>query len=187
MTTFEVIKTEPSVGVCVSQSGCQCVNALTAEPIDIRSQNLVQGLTLIMLMISWATLIVKVIGQRSRSLGQKSWLLISGLCARIQNVMSLYDAQCHSLTSWCYTGSASGRYRNTLVFFSLKSVLFPMQCWFFDVSGNTCLRNPDENLMFLEGLEGLLTLDLSSNILDGALQEDALQWQAKLEVNILHC
>ena len=41
--------------------------------------------------------------------------------------------------------------------------------------------------MFLEGLEGLLTLDLSSNILDGALQEDALQWQAKLEVNILHC
>ena len=58
---------------------------------------------------------------------------------------------------------------------------------FYNVLGNTCLRDSDENLMFLKDLEGLLTLDLSSNILDGALQEDALQGQAKLQVNILHC
>ena len=39
------------------------------EPIDIRLQNLVQGLTL---MISWTSLMVKVIGQRSRSSSWKS-------------------------------------------------------------------------------------------------------------------
>ena len=47
---------------------CLFVGTLTAEPFDISSQNLVYGLTL---MISRTSLMVKVIGQRSRSPGQK--------------------------------------------------------------------------------------------------------------------
>ncbi len=54
-------------GVCVCV--CQCVNTLTAEPIGIHSQNLVQGLTF---MKSRTSLMVKVIGQRSGSPGQKT-------------------------------------------------------------------------------------------------------------------
>ncbi len=50
------------VYVCVSV--CQCVGTLTAERIDVRSQNFVQGLTL---MTSRGSLMVKVIGQMSRS------------------------------------------------------------------------------------------------------------------------
>ena len=53
---------------CVCLSVCPCVNTLSVEPIDILSQNLVQGLTL---MISWKSLMVKVVGKSSRSLGQK--------------------------------------------------------------------------------------------------------------------
>ncbi len=41
-------------------SVCPCVSALTAEPIDVRSQNLVQGLTL---MTSRTSLNVKVKGE----------------------------------------------------------------------------------------------------------------------------
>ena len=59
-SAVEVIETEPSV--CVSV--CPCVNTLTAEPIDVRSQNLVHGLTL---MTSRTGSMFKVIGQRSRS------------------------------------------------------------------------------------------------------------------------
>ncbi len=50
------------VSACVSE--CQLVNTLTAELIDLRSQNLVHQLTL---MTSQVGLMVKVIGQRSRS------------------------------------------------------------------------------------------------------------------------
>ena len=46
--------------VCV----CLFVSALTADPFDLWSQNLVHGLTLI---ISWMSSKVKVIRQRSRS------------------------------------------------------------------------------------------------------------------------
>ncbi len=42
------------------------VSALSIEPFDVQTQNLVQGLTL---TISWTGWKVKVIGQRSRSLG----------------------------------------------------------------------------------------------------------------------
>ena len=63
-SAVEVIKTEPSV--CVSV--CVSVSVLTAEPFDIRSRNLVQGLTLI---IPWRSLKVKVIGHRSRSSNSK--------------------------------------------------------------------------------------------------------------------
>ncbi len=47
-----------SVSVCV----CQCVGTLTAERIDVRSQNLVQGLTL---MTSLGSLMVKVIQMKN--------------------------------------------------------------------------------------------------------------------------
>ncbi len=57
------------VCVCVCVSVCLSVSALTAEPFSVRSRNLVQGLTLI---ISWTSSKVKVIGQRSRSQGQKN-------------------------------------------------------------------------------------------------------------------
>ncbi len=45
---------------------CLLVSALTAEPFDIRTQNLVEALTLIISRMSFE---VKVIGQRSRSPG----------------------------------------------------------------------------------------------------------------------
>ena len=57
-------RTEGGLCVCV----CQFVNTLMTERIDVRSRNLAQGLTLIK---SWTSLMVKVIGQRSRSPGQK--------------------------------------------------------------------------------------------------------------------
>ena len=46
-SAVEVIETEPFVCVCVCECVCVClfVSALTAEPFDIWSQNLVQGLT----------------------------------------------------------------------------------------------------------------------------------------------
>ncbi len=56
-----------SVCVCV----CQCVNTLMPEALNLWSRNLVQGLTL---MISRRSSMVTVIGQRSRSQGQKMWL-----------------------------------------------------------------------------------------------------------------
>ncbi len=49
-----------SVCVCV----CQCVNALTAEQMDVWSQNLVQTLTL---MTSQVSLMVKVKGPGHRA------------------------------------------------------------------------------------------------------------------------
>ncbi len=58
-----------AVCVCVCVCVCASVSALTADPFDIWSRNLVQGLTL---MTSWTSLLVKVIGQRSRSRGQKT-------------------------------------------------------------------------------------------------------------------
>ncbi len=56
------------VHLCVCLSACLFVIVLMAELFDIWSQNLVQGLTL---MISWTSLMVKAMGQRSRSPGQK--------------------------------------------------------------------------------------------------------------------
>ena len=56
--------------MCVCVSVCLSVSALTAEPFDVRSRNLVQGLTLI---ISWMSSMVKVIGQRSRSPNKTSF------------------------------------------------------------------------------------------------------------------
>ncbi len=56
----------------------QCVNTLTAEPIDLPSQNLVQGLTL---MKSRPSLLVKVVGERSShqvekcNFGVLAWVL----------------------------------------------------------------------------------------------------------------
>ncbi len=59
-SAVEGIKSVPCVCVCV----CSSVSALPAEPLKIRTQNLVEGLTL---TISWISSKVKVIGQRSRS------------------------------------------------------------------------------------------------------------------------
>ena len=59
-SAVEVIKTVPSVCVCVCLSVCLFVSALTAEPFDIGSRNLAQGLTV---MISWTSSMVKVKGQ----------------------------------------------------------------------------------------------------------------------------
>ena len=61
-SAVEVIETELSVCLCVSV--CPCVNTLTAELIDVQSQTLVQGLTL---MTSRTSSMFTVIGQRSRS------------------------------------------------------------------------------------------------------------------------
>ncbi len=63
-SAVEGIKSVPSVCVCVSV--CLSVSALTAEPFDIQTRNLVEALTL---QISRMSLKVKVIGQRSRSPG----------------------------------------------------------------------------------------------------------------------
>ncbi len=60
---------EPFVCLCV----CLFVSTLTAELFDIWPRNLVQRLTLI---ISRTTLLVKVIGQRSRSRGKKTWSIL---------------------------------------------------------------------------------------------------------------
>ncbi len=68
-SAVEVIETVLSVCVCVCVCVCPCVSALAAEPFDIWSQNLVQGMNL---MISWMSLMVKVKGQRSRSPDPKS-------------------------------------------------------------------------------------------------------------------
>ncbi len=57
-SAVEVIKTGLSVWVCLC--GCPCVSTLRAEPFDVWSQNLVQALTLV---ISWTSLMGKVIGQ----------------------------------------------------------------------------------------------------------------------------
>ena len=60
------------------------MGTLTAEPFDISSRYLVQGLTL---MISWTSSMVKIIGQGSMSPGQKMLFPgFSGLTARIQNI-----------------------------------------------------------------------------------------------------
>ena len=50
-------KTWPIIYVCLCV--CQCGKIITAELFNIRSQNLVPGLTL---MKSWTSLMVKVIG-----------------------------------------------------------------------------------------------------------------------------
>ncbi len=60
-------------GVKLVRSVCLCVgllaSSLLAEPFDIQTKNLVKGLTL---TISWMSSKVKVIGQRSGSLGLKT-------------------------------------------------------------------------------------------------------------------
>ena len=86
VSVAEVIETEPFVCVC----GCVClfVSTLTAELFDIWSRNLVQRLTLI---ISRTSLLVKVIGQRSRSRGKKNDIF------RISDL----SEQLSSLGLWC--------------------------------------------------------------------------------------
>ncbi len=64
-------------------SVCLCVGTLTAEPFGISAQYLVQGLAL---MICCMSSMVKVIGQRSRSPGQKN--VISGSLIRVFGVQS---------------------------------------------------------------------------------------------------
>ncbi len=64
-SAVEVIKTGPSV-----------CGTLTAEQIDVWSQNLVEVLTL---MTSWRGSMVKVIGQRPRSSSQKTQFWSFGL------------------------------------------------------------------------------------------------------------
>ena len=61
------------VSVCVSM--CLLVSAIPSEPFDVQTQNLVEGFTLtisLTLTISRMSSKVKVIGQRSRSLGGKN-------------------------------------------------------------------------------------------------------------------
>ena len=77
--------------ICV----CASVSALTAEPFDIWSLNFVQGWTLI---TSQTGLLVKVIGQRSRSRGQiTSFPRLSDFSEQIStlglwcNVMTSHD------------------------------------------------------------------------------------------------
>ncbi len=86
VSAVKVIKTEPSVCVCPS------VSTLMAEPFDTRSWNLVQKLTLI---LSSTSLMVKVMGQRSRSPGQKS---------DFQDFMlwgNSYQTVIYDFMSWC--------------------------------------------------------------------------------------
>ena len=118
----EVIKTEPSVCVCLS------VSTLTAEPFGVRSWNLVQVLTLI---ISWTSSKVKVIGQ-----GHPVKNIIFRVLARGFYVINDKDFMCmcarnfahahahfaharnHEICTRAQMGSARGRCSNTLVFFS---------------------------------------------------------------------
>ncbi len=85
-SAVEVINTEPCV--CVRPCVCLSVSALMAKPCCIWSRNLVQGLAMI---ISWTSSKVKVIGQRSRSQGQKT--SFSGF--------SDLSEQISSLGLWC--------------------------------------------------------------------------------------
>ncbi len=81
------------VRLCVCLGVCLFVSTLTAVPFDIWSRNLVQGLTL---MISWTSPMVNIIGQRSRSPGQKTWFPgFSDLSEQISNPS-------HGMTSWCH-------------------------------------------------------------------------------------
>ncbi len=86
--------------LCVSLCVCLFVSTLTAEPFDKWSQNLVQGLTLI---ISQRSLLVRVTGQRSMSRGQRtSFSGFSDLSEQISSlglccdVMTSHD----HMTSW---------------------------------------------------------------------------------------
>ena len=85
--------------VCVCVCVCLFVSALTAEPLNIWSRNLVQGLTLI---ISRTSLLVKVIGQRSRSRGQKT--SFSGFSDLSEQISSL-GLWCDVMTSHDVMGS----------------------------------------------------------------------------------
>ena len=72
-SAVEVIESVPSVGVCV----CLFVNALKSEVFNIGTWNLVCGTSVTMTQTSSK---VKVIGQRSRSRGQKT--LFPGYCIK---------------------------------------------------------------------------------------------------------
>ena len=93
----EVIETEPFV--------CLFVSALTAEPIDIWSRNLVHGLTLI---ISQTSLLVKVIGQ-GHKVKKTSFSAFSDLSEQISSlglwcdVMTSHDVMDHVVTSYDVT------------------------------------------------------------------------------------
>ena len=114
--------------VCVSV--CSWANAHTAESFNLSSQNLVQQLTL---TISWTSLRVKFIGQRSRSPGKKNkFWCCSDLGARISwiwntswwhDVMMLCDVRAwHDVTAWRHKYLAREKCSNTLVFFCQKMV-----------------------------------------------------------------
>ncbi len=57
------------VRLCVCVCVCSSVSTLMAEPFDIRAQNLAST---IICIISRMSLMIRVIGQRSRSPGQKT-------------------------------------------------------------------------------------------------------------------
>ena len=85
-----------SVCGCVCVSVCVCVNTLMAELFDIWSPNLVQGLTLI---ISWTSLILRVIGQRSRSPSQK--ILFPGFFSvEWRDTKPWLMVWCHGIIVW---------------------------------------------------------------------------------------
>ena len=132
------METEPFVCVCVCL--CQLVSTLMAERIDVRTQNLVQGSTLIK---SWTSLMVKV----TRSKNVMSDFLASVPVYKMLacsvtlwcNVTSWYDIKLrrHDVTAWhylsfcCEIGSARGRYCNNLVFFHCN-VIRDLKLWFLE-------------------------------------------------------
>ncbi len=75
---------------------CQLVCALTAESFDIRTRNLVEALTLI---ISRMSSKVKVIGQRSRSPGWKTWFSKFQMAELHRASLSWHLTSC-DVTAW---------------------------------------------------------------------------------------
>ena len=120
--------TNRAVCLCV----CLCVSTLTAGQIDVRSKNLVQGLTL---MTSQMSLMVKVIGQghlvEKCNFGVLAWVFcpLIAISAR-KAFMCIYalnfthaqanfvhaNVQNKEICTWAQIGSARGRCSNTLVF-----------------------------------------------------------------------
>ena len=123
----EVIETVLSVCVCLFV--CLSVSTLTGEPFNVWPRYLVQGLTL---MTSWTCFMVKVIGQRSRSSGQKRHFHGSDLSERIPSkplpIVWHYNIMWHhSMTSWrhnitwCHNSQRAVGGAATLVFFRYMS------------------------------------------------------------------
>ncbi len=90
------------VCVCVCVRVRLLVSALTDEPIDVQTQNSAEELTL---TISRTSSKVKVIGQRSRSLGWKTWIFEVSHGFTCEDSLCNAIWLCHGVTPWRHVKS----------------------------------------------------------------------------------